>query len=523
MFIRGLKTKIAINMAVLLLTGMISIDLVTMMTARRDLIRAEISKADLLLSSVAQYLMANPLQGEAGGGIDSRAGIDALVSAGNSDTLLVLDQEKRHYVFGKNAQVPLRELLGSARKAVRTGKTEIRYIGVTRGLFWDRKSHMVVSASARSGNRALAGLAVLWPLEGVYASIRNSQKFLIFYVIINATILTFLGIYRVFKLYLQPLSRLARRAEEYREDDDILFSVRKQDNELNRLSTALNGMLRRMSADKEKLRSTVASLEQANKELKCAQQEIIRAEKLASVGRLSAGIAHEIGNPIGIVMGYLDLLKQQGTTAAEHREYIQRTEKEISRIHQIIRQLLEISRPSRKGLEQVSVHELLTDIVEVFKLQPLTANISFDCDFRAASDRVTADSNQLRQVFLNLIINAADAIASRGNGTRGTVRICTDSSPAAGAPTPPESPTIFIRFSDNGPGIPKENIDNIFDPFFTTKEPGKGTGLGLSVSYMIIERFGGEITVQSQPGEGTDLAIQLPLRRPATGGGAAVN
>jgi signal transduction histidine kinase len=512
MFIRGLKTKIAINMAVLLLLGMISIDLVTMMTARRDLIRAEISKANQFLATVAEHLHDSSWQGGGKTAMTSRAGIHALVSAAESATLLVLDREERQIVFGPAQDALSSELHRNSRAALRSGESDIRFTGSAWGVFWPRKSHLIVSIPASRNDEIIAGVTVAWPLAGVYASLRNSQKFLFLYIVINAALLTFFGIYRVFKLYLQPLSRLARRAEEYREDDDILFAVRKEDNELNRLSTALNGMLRRMSADKAKLRSMVASLEKANTELKAAQQEIIRAEKLASVGRLSAGIAHEIGNPIGIVMGYLELLKQEGTTAAEQHEYIQRTEKEISRIHKIIAQLLQISRPSQTGPENVAVHDLLADIVEVFKVQPLTANIEFQCDFQATEDVVTADSNQLRQVFLNLIINAADAIASNGKGANGTVSVSTEILPCRQMASGKQARGITIQFKDNGPGISEQDLGNIFDPFFTTKEPGKGTGLGLSVSFMIIERFGGDISVESQPGSGTAISIHLPLQ-----------
>jgi signal transduction histidine kinase len=512
MFIRGLKTKIAINMAVLLLLGMISIDLVTMMTARRDLIRAEISKANQFLATVVDHLHANPWQGEGKAAMTSRAEIHALVSASESAALLVLDRDERQILYGPAQDALSSELHRNSRDALRAGENGLRFTGSTWGVIWPRKSHLIVSKPVFREAEIFAGVTVAWPLEGVYASLRNSQKFLFFYIFINAGLLTFFGIYRVFKLYLQPLSRLARRAEEYREDDDILFAVRKEDNELNRLSTALNGMLRRMSADKAKLRSMVASLERANTDLKAAQQEIIRAEKLASVGRLSAGIAHEIGNPIGIVMGYLELLKQESTTAAEQHEYIQRTEKEISRIHKIIGQLLEISRPSQTGLENVAVHDLLTDIVEVFKVQPLTANILFQCDFQATEDVVTADCNQLRQVFLNLIINAADAIASTGKGANGTVSISTRILPLRQMASGKQAECISIQFKDNGPGIPEQNLGNIFDPFFTTKEPGKGTGLGLSVSFMIIERFDGDISVESQPGSGTAISIHLPLQ-----------
>jgi signal transduction histidine kinase len=334
---------------------------------------------------------------------------------------------------------------------------------------------------------------------------------LFIYLLINTVILTFIGIYRLSKVYFQPLARLARRAEDYREDDEMLFSVRKEDNELHTLSGSLNSMLRRISADKEKLRSTVNSLETANLELKKAQKEIIRAEKLASVGRLSAGIAHEIGNPIGIVMGYLELLKQKDIPAAEQEEYIHRTEAEIERINTIIRQLLEISRPSNVGLKAVSVHDLIDDISEVLNVQPLMSNIEFECRLEAQNDKIMADANQLRQVFLNLIINAADAISSEDKADNGKLLI--QSSLFSGTPEQPQDQKTYleIMFIDNGPGISEENIANIFDPFYTTKEPGKGTGLGLSVSFMIIEGFGGKMTVSSKIGEGTTMTLLLPV------------
>jgi len=510
MSVRGLKTKIAITMAVLLLLGMLSIDLVTMMTAKRDLVRAEISMANHFLARAAELIRDNPGWDNFDGPASARAKIHALAAESDIAGLLVLDPEGRRMLFGFNRGVSMEDLHRLTRETMRTEKQTARFLGSTWGVFWYEKSHLVVSAPLYAADRLAAGLAVAWPLEGVYTALRRSQKFLFLYIFLNAAILTFLGIFRVFKLYLQPLARLAKRAEEYREDHEIIFAVRKEDNELNRLSNALNSMLRRMSADKERLRLTVASLEQANAELKRAQQEIIRAEKLASVGRLSAGIAHEIGNPVGIVMGYLDLIKQANTTG-EQAEYIRRTEKEVSRIHQIIRQLLEISRTSQSGSENVSVHELLADVVEVFKVQPLTASIRFECEFQADHDTVLSDPNQLRQVFLNLIINAADAIASGSAAGGGTISVTTASEPASGGPEPAVPGAITIRFTDNGPGIADGNLGNIFDPFFTTKEPGKGTGLGLSVSFMIIERYGGKLTVESGVGKGTTFKIRLPL------------
>jgi signal transduction histidine kinase len=331
------------------------------------------------------------------------------------------------------------------------------------------------------------------------------------YLVVNTLIFALIGFYRLSRLYLEPINRLVRMAEDYQEEDGTFFPVRKEDNELSTLSKALNLMLNRISEDKKKLRQSVASLENANLELKSAQGKIIRAEKLASVGRLSSGIAHEIGNPIGIVMGYLELLKQEDITENERGEYITRTENEINRINTVIHQLLDLSRPSVKGAELVSVHDIIREITEVLKLQPLMAGIHLDLALEADRDNVMADAGQLRQVFLNLAINAADAIATMQEPKNGRLTILTGMTDNPESINAEEDEALVITFKDNGPGIPEELVGTIFDPFFTTKAPGKGTGLGLSVSFMIIESFGGTIKAENAGGGGAVMTILLPL------------
>ena len=232
------------------------------------------------------------------------------------------------------------------------------------------------------------------------------------------------------------------------------------------------------------------------------------------MGRLSAGIAHEIGNPIGIVIGYLDLLRQSDITEDERDEYIQRTEDEIERINNIIRKLLEISRPSNSDRTAVSVHYIVRDTADVLHFQPLMSNIELSLDLVAEDDTVLADPNQLRQVFLNLIINAADAISGDEKINGGKLKISTTIEKNGDHGSQATSDQLQIMFADNGPGIAEENLSNIFDPFFTTKDPGRGTGLGLSVSFMIVESLGGKMTGSSELGEGTTMVISLPLYKP---------
>jgi signal transduction histidine kinase len=273
-------------------------------------------------------------------------------------------------------------------------------------------------------------------------------------------------------------------------------------------------MLNRIKDDKNTLESTIASLEKANTDLKNAQNDILRAEKMASVGRLAAGIAHEIGNPIGIVLGYLEMLKQDDLDADDKADFLKRTEKEVQRINTIIRQLLDLARPKDSRSQVVAMHALLEDITDVLRLQPLMASIRIELDLAAEQDWVWANEEQLRQIFLNLLLNAADAIAARTDDNDGAIQIRTR---CVTAPDDLHPGHIQVSFEDNGVGMSLQQMDNIFDPFYTTKEPGKGTGLGLAVSYMIVERIGGSINARSEAGCGSTMTVEIPLYNEALG------
>ena len=322
---------------------------------------------------------------------------------------------------------------------------------------------------------------------------------------------TLIGFYKISNTTIKPLRKLVKRAEAYQDDNELFFLSESEDSEIYKLSKALNRMLQHIAEDKEKLRNAVVSLEKANSDLKQAQKDIIRAEKLASVGRLSAGIAHEIGNPIGIVTGYLELLKRTDVSNEDKLDFILRTESEIKRIDGIIRQLLNLSRPSIEDVKAVSVHDIIEDAVGASRYHPVMSDIDLDLDLTAENDSVNADPNQLRQVFLNLMINAADAILSAQNHPNGKIKIISRAQKTVVNDAGKEKDMLRIDYIDNGSGISAENLNNIFDPFFTTKGTGKGTGLGLSVCFMIVEAMGGNIKAMSKEGEGATFTVFLPL------------
>ena len=406
---------------------------------------------------------------------------------------------------------PWRALETAVYQTLETGQATTSRVSAGRGLLFFQDQSLIVTYPIQSEGVIIAAGGLESHLAGIFQDVRRIQKIVFVFIVISSLFFALFGNHRFARIYYRPLQRLAKRAETYRDEADLFFAVRKEDNEFAVLSSSLNQMLHRIADDKRVLNETITALKTANLELKKAQNDVIRAEKLATVGRLTSGIAHEIGNPIGIVLGYLDLLKQTDLTPEERDDFIVRSEKEITRIHHIIRQLLDMSRASTDESKPISIRLLLQDLISVLNYQPAAHAIRFESLFEADDDRVCADPDRLRQVFLNILLNAVDALNSHACASAGektiTVRTTADTQ------TPEARPGHWIRviIHDNGPGIPSADLAHVFDPFFTTKQPGKGTGLGLSVSFMIVEKLGGHLSVSSSPETGALFEVALPL------------
>jgi signal transduction histidine kinase len=390
----------------------------------------------------------------------------------------------------------------SAREAMRTASLAVGYSGTVWGVIWLGNREMNISAPIKSDGRIIGGIAVSFSLSSVYESVRQSEKLILFYILLDTLILAVVGIYLLSRIVVRPIHKLLKMTDEYRDGYIIPSALEFPRNEIGNLSRSLSYMLKRLEDNKQELKNHISSLQKANVELKQAQDEIIRSEKLASVGRLAAGIAHEIGNPIGIILGYLDLIRKGNVTEGEKTDFLNRVESEISRVKTIITQLLDYSRPSKSRQGIIYIHEIIKLTIDMLKPQPMMDNIDIVMDLKAETDSVFVDSNQIQQVFINIIMNAADVLAE--NEIEGRGKILHISSCSSGH-------EIEIRFRDNGTGIEKDELGHIFDPFYTTKEPGRGTGLGLSVSYRIIEEQGGTIRAESVKGEGMTIIIKLPL------------
>jgi two-component system NtrC family sensor kinase len=248
----------------------------------------------------------------------------------------------------------------------------------------------------------------------------------------------------------------------------------------------------------------VSRIAGADKETEKMNEQIIETGKLASVGELAAGIAHEINNPVAIMVeeaGWIeDLLEEEEFGESENLEEFSRAVEQIqrqgNRCKEITHKLLSFARKTESGMQDIDVNKLIEEIVSLSAQRAKYSNISVDVNLQRGLPHVGGSQSELQQVFLNLINNALDAMGNKG----GRLQVSSFG----------EGKNVVVEISDEGSGIPQANLSRIFDPFFTTKPVGKGTGLGLSICYGIIKKMGGEIDVRSEVQKGSTFRVRIP-------------
>ena len=369
----------------------------------------------------------------------------------------------------------------------------------------------------------------------------QAKRVLLITIILDALVLIIFGSFLLSRVLVKPIKDLVRLTQKISDGDFNQKIEVTSKNEIGQLIGSFNRMIERLKENQESLENYLESLESANRQLKQAQEELIRSEKLASIGRFAAGVAHEVGNPLGAILGYTSILQKEGMDREESKDYLKRIEKEIERIDRIVRELLDFARPSKFEIKEVEVNKAIESALSLLSYQKNFKNIETQLDLTPDIPKIKGDESQLSQVFINIILNAIDAMPDGGRLAIQTRTHFVENPdvdrlqriyPRRRKNDPMESDYssmrkgdplsalhqkfsdgnrfVKIRFSDTGMGIKKEDLENIFDPFFTTKAPDKGTGLGLSISLRIVESLGGEIRVESEVGKGTIFEIYFP-------------
>jgi C4-dicarboxylate-specific signal transduction histidine kinase len=308
--------------------------------------------------------------------------------------------------------------------------------------------------------------------------------------------------------------------------------------QLRRLAEGVNLLADRMAADRTLLAENIESLERTNRELRAARDQVIRSARLASVGTLAAGIAHEVGNPLGAILGFLDVAKARSEAEGRDTEILEAIRYEARRIDRIVRGLLDYARPPGHGADVSPAGEVVARVRTLLERQGKLTETRATWEIGAGSEQLVEAPQRLEQVLVNLLLNALHAVEGTAHPH---ITVCLEREEGPGRRLPPRrgddppelnylhrrreeldrrgpgsveasEEAIVISVSDNGPGIPPEAMDQLFDPFFTTKEPGEGTGLGLSICARLVEGMGGTI----EAGESEDGGARFVVRLPAT-------
>lgn len=400
------------------------------------------------------------------------------------------------------------------------------------------------------GLSAVFAVALLIAVAGVLVVVPRlppvpAAAYIVALVAADLAVFTWVSTRLLRRRLLDPLDRVVDAVEAVAGGEFETRMPAGPTRELERLRVSVDHMAGRLLSDQHTLAENIRSLDETNRLLTEARDAMIRTEKMASVGRLGAGIAHEVGNPLGAVMGYLALIARQadGTT----REYATAAEQEAKRIDRIIRGLLDFARPREASTQPVNVCDIVRDTIELVRTQGHFSGVGIEFDAPATPAVVRGDQYQIQQVLVNLFVNAADALEDHAAPG---IRVAARLRPAEPAPahTParrrddpdgvdyshrrrlaasprwplgdPESESgevVEIVVADNGPGLPPNMIDQVFEPFVTTKEPGKGTGLGLAVCARLVEGMGGVMRAGNANGGGAVFRVILP----ATASGVA--
>jgi two-component system NtrC family sensor kinase len=334
----------------------------------------------------------------------------------------------------------------------------------------------------------IIGILYVGVLEQKYLDIKTQTTITYLGITLIGAVAALIMAYFIARKISVPITQLVSASREVAQGNlDVKVDVKTND-ELQVLAESFTAMAQALKRRDEQLKES-------------ATQKIMESERLALIGQLSANVAHELNNPLQGIVTYSHLLLEDTPCDDNTKNSIEKIVGQAIRCRDIIRGLLDFSRQRKPDKTQCNVNTILQECISLIENQAIFHNIQIERDFQADLPLIVLDPSQIERVFINLIINAAEAMDSSGRLFLAT-RLSSNKE------------FVDIEISDTGQGINKEDLDKIFDPFFTTKDVGHGTGLGLAISYGIIKSHRGKISVESKVGEGTTFIISLPITVP---------
>jgi len=379
------------------------------------------------------------------------------------------------------------------------------------------------------------GLAAVLPVLG---SLAEGVLFVVILIVVDLLVLFVFGGAFLRRRLVGPMERLSEDAQRVAEGDYLHRAEPFESLELEQVRLSMNAMADRLVSDQQRLADNVQSLEETNQELIRVRDQVVHSARLASVGTLAAGIAHEVGNPLGAIIAYTDVARARVLRDGGDADLLDSIRGEALRIDRIVRGLLDYARPRGDRAEPQAPAEVLVRVRSLLESQGKLDGVTHHWTADESAPDVVMQPQQLEQVLVNLVLNAVHAL----NGTNEPVlsvglrveqgdafrlprrrvgdppgidymhrrRISNDDGGRRIDPLFTAEHVAVLEVVDNGPGIPEEDLERIFDPFFTTKQLGEGTGLGLSVCARLVEGMGGRMEATNVAGGGARFTVRLP-------------
>jgi signal transduction histidine kinase len=462
----GLQGRLLAGLAVLVLVAIASAGWLTLRVAAGGLDEAEEARARGMGAAVAS-LVGRAYEGGGDGAARAADAARSLLGLGGITEIVVVDAAGRPIVGQPGDDGGL--------AAAASGGTS-----------FSRRTDdvLTVYAPIRAADGHRAGAVRLRVAVGanINDAVAGSTRLLAVLTAIDLGLILLFGALFV-RGVVRPLAALSQAARRVAEGDLTAPALPAGTGEVGALADSFGRM--------------IAALREQREKLAASREQVLAQEKLATVGKLAAGVAHEIGNPLTSILGYVELLAADVKDPAA-RELLDRVRNETTRIHRIVHDLLDYARPVADQVEPVRLAEVVDAALDLVKPQPRFREVTVTRHIDGELPDAAASSPRLLQVVLNLLLNAADSMSGKGE-----IAIAARS----------DEKTVSLEIADTGPGVPEADRGKIFDPFFTTKEPGAGTGLGLAVCRSIVATYGGEITLLPSE-KGATFRVTLPKYDP---------
>jgi two-component system, NtrC family, sensor kinase len=489
----GLRAEVIANLCLLLAAALLISGLLLLRITERELLRERISR----LVDITET-MARPLgEQRVGSGGFSISGFHTLPAELALEDVFIVDEDVRPIAGHARAGADTADM----RRAIISRSPEVRVFYPD---FWlpfvageDRTVRITLPLIERTG-RITGALQARFSLATVRRQVLDAQKLVLLTMGAAWILFVLIGLSLLSRNVIGPIRRLKDATARIARGDLDHGLPEKGTREVAELAASFNQMSTSLKRSREQTAETITSLIESNEALAQTRQELIRSEKMASVGHLAAGMAHEIGNPLSAAIGYLELLKRKPSTPHE-QDLCRRTLDELERIDRLVRDLLDYAAPANAAAELLDPLQVAADAVHLLENQGAFGGIRVALEASESLPRVRIERHKLTQVFVNLLLNARDALGENG----GVIGLSIDG----------HGDEVVLSVHDDGAGMAPEVSSHIFDPFFTTKGPGQGRGLGLSVCHRIIDEAGGSIEVLSTPGAGSVFRIRLPKGR----------